>query len=93
MNLPKGRFKIWMNFFSLDQKLDIYKGGLMDISEKNLIYTTEKFKKGIWSPYVEYESKDSTITVCVTSSIDKASWVYKVYCARLSVSNPVTPAQ
>jgi hypothetical protein len=93
MNIPKGYFKIWMNFFGLDQKLDIYRGGISEVSEKNRIYTTEKFKKGIWSPNVEFESKDSTITVCVTSSTDKASWVYKVYCARLSVSKPVTPVQ
>ncbi len=93
MNLPKGRFKIWINFFSTMQKLDIYKGGFTEVSEKSLIYSTKKFNKGIWSPYVEYESKDSTVTVCVTSSANKASWVYKVYCARLPVSKTLVPQQ
>ena len=92
MNLSKGRFKIWFNFFSIGHKLDVYSGDLSDIAEKNLIYSTEKFNKGIWSPYVEYESRDSTVTVCVTSSIDKASWVYKVYCARQSKTKTVTPS-
>ena len=91
MNLPKGQFKIWFNFFSLDHKLDIYNGDLNEVSETSLIYSTEKFRKGILSPYVQYESKDSTITICVTSSINKSAWVYKVYCARQN--QPIIPVQ
>ena len=91
MNLPKGRFKIWFNFFNVNQKLDVYNGNLNNVSEKNLIYTTKNFQKGILSPYVEYESVDSTVTVCVTSSTNKASWVYKVYCAR--ILGPIVPTQ
>jgi len=91
MNLPKGRFKIWFNFFDLADKVDIYNGSLSSFSKKDLIFSTNNFVRGISSPYVKYESADSVITVCVTSSTADASWVYKVYCARNYES--VTPNQ
>lgn len=81
MNVPKGRFKIWANAFDLSDKIEVYNGKYSTVSSKNLAYSGPYFK-GIVSPYAEFKSIDSIITVCIISSTPTASWVYKVYRAQ-----------
>lgn len=81
MNFSKGTFKIWANFFDIPDKIEVYNGKSFKATKNNLIFTSQ-YLKGITVPNVEFESADSTITVCITSSTAKANWVYKIYSAR-----------
>jgi hypothetical protein len=91
LNMPKGRFNIWYNLFSMPTKVDVYKGSYEKISQANLIYSNKGFLKGISNPAIYFDSPDSLITVCVEGNAGKTSWVYKVYCARIPVKTvPVT---
>lgn len=90
MQKEKGRFRIWFNFFSTLHNIKVYKGGINNVSDNNLIYDSKKSIKGIFQcPYINYDTKDGIITVCITSDDIKPHWVYKVFCARTQTTiNP-----
>ncbi len=89
MQINKGRFKIWFNFFSQLHDIKVYSGNIDDVSKENLIFSSEKPVKGIYNcPYMKFENKDGLVTVCITSKDAKSNWVSKVYCAKqVQISN------
>ncbi len=87
MQVNKGYFKVWFNFFSKLHSIKVYSGGIDNISEENLIFTSKKQIKGIYNcPYIKYEDKNGLVTICIISNSEKSNWVYKAYCARSQIS-------
>ncbi|OQY00998.1 MAG: hypothetical protein B6I20_08145 [Bacteroidetes bacterium 4572_117] len=82
MKMEKGRFKLFFNMFNLPDQIDIYNGALHNISKEKLIYSSNKKIKGLKNTHVIFNSPDSLITVQVTGSDNKTSWLYKVFCPR-----------
>jgi len=91
MNMPKGRFSIWYNLFALPTKVDIYKGGIKNISPQNLIFSNRGYQVGISNPGINFESPDSLVTVCFEAKTGKPAWVYKIYCARIPLPKATVP--
>ncbi len=89
MQVRKGRFKIWFNFFKKLHDIKVYSGDVDNISKENLIFSSEKPLKGIYNcPYMKFDNKDGLVTVCIISKDAKSNWVSKVYCAKqVQVSN------
>jgi hypothetical protein len=82
MNLNTGTFKIWYNLFDFPALVEIYNGKTGSISDKNLIYSSKTYTRGISNPAVQFSSPDSTVTVKISGKTSKSAWVFKVYCAR-----------
>ncbi len=83
MQIAKGSFKIWFNFFKTPCDIKVYSGGVDNVGEENLIFSSKKGIKGIYnSPYINFDKKAGLVTICITSSKKKSNWVYKVYCAK-----------
>lgn len=85
MNIPKGKFKLWLNFFNSPDMVDVFTGPIKDISDSKKIYSTEKYQKGIINQPINYDSKDSLITIKVSSGTADVTWGYKVYCGRPTI--------
>ncbi|MFN8258209.1 MAG: hypothetical protein U0W24_21150 [Bacteroidales bacterium] len=82
MNINSGNFKIWYNLFDFPALVEIYNGKTGSISDKNLIYSSKTYMRGISNPAVNFSSPDSTVTVKISGKTSKSAWVFKVYCAR-----------
>ena len=82
MNMDKGRFKLFYNMFSLPDEIEIHNGDIYSISEKTLLYSSEKEVNGIKSFYLNFNSPDSLITIKVEGSDNTTKWLYKVFCPR-----------
>ncbi len=94
MKINKGSFKIWFNFFKTLNNVKVYAGDINNISKETLIFSTDKEKKGIYnSPYMNFDTKDGLVTVCITSSNAKSNWVSKIYCAKGALAKPKTTMQ
>ncbi len=82
MNMNEGRFKLFYNMFGLPDQIDVYNGAVYEISDKKLIYSSEKMVSGLKSFYINFNSPDSLVTIRVKGEDNTTKWLYKVFCPR-----------
>ncbi len=78
----KGKFKLFYNMYQLPDKLNIYNGRPSEMSEKTLIFTTNKPVTNNKISYVNFSSSDSLITVEAIGINNKTRWIYKIFCPK-----------
>ncbi len=82
MKMQEGRFKLFYNMFDLPDKIEVYQASAYNLSNENLIYSTDELVKGMKTTYLNFANKDSLITIKVIGGTNETKWLYKVFCAR-----------
>ncbi|MBN1251330.1 MAG: hypothetical protein JXR51_16065 [Bacteroidales bacterium] len=80
LNKSKGRLKIFYNMFAKPDKIEVYKGGVYDISDENLLFSSKVEVAGMNTILMDYQTADSTITVKISGIENNKGWIYKVFC-------------
>ena len=82
MKMKEGKFKLFYNMFELPDKIEVYNGSAYNLSENNLIYSSNNLVRGLKTLHLNFSSNNNLITIKVTGGTNKTKWLYKVFCAK-----------
>jgi hypothetical protein len=79
---PKGGFNVYYNMYQIPDAMQIFVGKPSQMSPDKMLWSTNGPVQWQKSVYVTYESPDSLITVKVTGTDNKTTWIYKIFCPK-----------
>jgi len=83
LNKAKGQFRLYYNMFKQPDKIEIYKGGVYNICEENIIYTSKIKVSNKLSTNVSFETNDSIISVKISGINNNKGWIYQILCPKI----------
>ncbi len=81
MKKPQGKFLLLYDMFDIADKIIVYKGDAMHISNDKIIWQSNGFERKLHKIYVTYDSPDTLLTVEIQGGdTTRTEWYFKVNC-------------